>query len=200
MASCEVRRGLSLRNAANALRFARNFCMMARLSCKCQCTRRLRRRAAEEQSGARLPEGNVNTPTQAMPGAGPSNAGPRPSDLATAKDNAVDALKRGKEGLVDAASTLASEASADLESLRRDLNNLKDTVARFMSRAGDVSSSVASQMGSAASNLAEGGANRAKGFAAELEDMGRRNPLGAMGAAVMFGILIGLLSRRRSHD
>jgi hypothetical protein len=30
--------------------------------------------------------------------------------------------------------------------------------------------------------------------------MGRRNPLGAMGAAVMFGILIGLLSRRRSHD
>jgi hypothetical protein len=55
-------------------------------------------------------------------------------------------------------------------------------------------------MGSAASNLAEGGANRAKGFAAELEDMGRRNPLGAMGAAVMFGILIGLLSRRRSHD
>jgi ElaB/YqjD/DUF883 family membrane-anchored ribosome-binding protein len=195
-----VRRGLSLLNAANALRFARNFCMMARLSCKCQCTRRLRRRAAEEQSGAPRSEGNMNTPTQAMPGAGPSNAGPRPSDLATAKDNAADALKRGKEGLVDAASTLASEASADLESLRRDLNNLKDTVARFMSRAGDVSSSVASQMGSAASNLAEGGANRAKGFAAELEDMGRRNPIGAMGAAVMFGILIGLLSRRRSHD
>src|SRR5262245_43918113 len=145
-------------------------------------------------------EEDVNTMTPGMP----SNAGSKSADFASVRDNATDALKRGKEGLSDAANTLANDTSSDLESLRRDLNNLKDTVSRFVSRAGDVSSSVASQM---ASNLAESGANmtsaakdQAKTFASELENMGRRNPLGAMAAAVMVGILIGLISRSRSSD
>ena len=117
----------------------------------------------------------------------------------------TDALNRGKEGMTSAANTLASNASNDIESLRRDLNSLKDTVSRFMTQAGEVSSSMASQVGNAASNLAESGANvaaaakeQAKTFASELETMGRRNPLGAMAAAVMLGVLIGLISRGRS--
>jgi hypothetical protein len=75
-----------------------------------------------------------------------------------------------------------------------------------VSQAGDVSSSVVSQVGNAASSLAEGGANvasaakeQAKSFASELETMGRRNPLGAMAAAVMVGVLIGLITRGRSE-
>jgi ElaB/YqjD/DUF883 family membrane-anchored ribosome-binding protein len=94
-----------------------------------------------------------------------------------------------------------------LESLRRDLNSLKDTVSRFISQAGEVSSSVANQVSGAASDLAERGANvasaakdQAKTFASELEGMGRRNPLGAMAAAVMVGVLIGLVSRGRSNS
>ena len=55
--------------------------------------------------------------------------------------------------------------NTDLQSLRKDLNNLKDTVAEFVSQAGtdavktarDVTSNVASQVGNAASNVAEKG-------------------------------------------
>src|SRR5262245_54789720 len=136
-----------------------------------------------------------------------SNLGARSSDFASAKDQASEAVSRGREGLSQAASTFANDASTDLEGLRRDLNNLKDTVSRFMSQAGDVSSSVANQVGNAASSLAQSGANvaaaakdQAKTFASELENMGRRNPLGAMAGAVMVGVLIGLLTRSRSTD
>jgi ElaB/YqjD/DUF883 family membrane-anchored ribosome-binding protein len=135
-------------------------------------------------------------PTQATPG----NPGARPSDLASAKDNATDALRRGKEGLSDAASMLASDVSSDLESLRRDLNNLKDTVSRFISRAGVVSSSVAGDLAESGANVASAARDQAKTFTSELEIMGRRNPLGAMAAAMMVGMLIGLVSRRRSSD
>lgn len=82
---------------------------------------------------------NASTPaTSGYPGT-------RSSDFAAAKDNVTDALSRGKEGLANATSTLASNATNDLESLRKDLNSLKDTVSRFMAQAGEVSSSVASQ-------------------------------------------------------
>jgi ElaB/YqjD/DUF883 family membrane-anchored ribosome-binding protein len=148
------------------------------------------------------PEGTVTSTSGTS-----NNLGTRGSDFATAKSSASDALNRGKEGFANAASNLAGDASVDLDSLRRDLNSLKDTVSRFMSQAGDVSSSVASQVGNAASSLAEGGANmasaareQAKTFASELENMGRRNPLGAIAAAVMVGVLIGLIGRGRSND
>jgi ElaB/YqjD/DUF883 family membrane-anchored ribosome-binding protein len=132
------------------------------------------------------------------------------SDFSSAKDNAKDALDRGKEGMVNAANTFASNASSDLDSLRRDLNSLKDTVSKFVSQAGDVSSSVAAQVGSAASNaassLAESGANMAsaakdqvKTLTSELEDMSRRNPLGTIAAAVIVGVVIGLIGRSRSR-
>jgi ElaB/YqjD/DUF883 family membrane-anchored ribosome-binding protein len=102
--------------------------------------------------------------------------------------------------------------TTDLQSLREDLNNLKDTVAGFVSQAGtdavetarDVTSNVASQVGNAASNVAERGSEIAttaskqvKTFASELEAFGRNNPLGAMAAAMMVGVLIGLIGRGR---
>jgi ElaB/YqjD/DUF883 family membrane-anchored ribosome-binding protein len=143
----------------------------------------------------------VNASTQGAS----TNPGSRSSDFGAARENVSDALNRGKEGLSNAASTLGSNASVDMESLRKDLNSLKDTVSQFISQAGEVSSSVANQVSGAASDLAERGANvasaakdQAKSFASELETMGRRNPLGAMAAAVMVGVLIGLISRGRS--
>jgi ElaB/YqjD/DUF883 family membrane-anchored ribosome-binding protein len=137
----------------------------------------------------------------------PANPGSRSSDFGAARENVSDALNRGREGLSNAASTLSSNAPTDLEGLRKDLNSLKDTVSQFISQAGDVSSSVANQVSGAASDLAERGANvasaakdQAKTFASELESMGRRNPLGAMAAAVMVGVLIGVISRGRSSS
>ena len=102
--------------------------------------------------------------------------------------------------------------TTDLQSLRKDLNNLKDTVAEFISQAGtdavknarDVTSNVASQVGNAASNVGEKGSEFAttaskqvKTFASELETIGRNNPIGAMTAAMMVGVLIGLIARGR---
>ena len=102
--------------------------------------------------------------------------------------------------------------TTDLQSLRKDLNNLKDTIAEFISQAGtdavknarDVTSNVASQVGNAASNVGEKGSEIAttaskqvKTFASELETIGRNNPIGAMTAAMMFGVLIGLIARGR---
>jgi ElaB/YqjD/DUF883 family membrane-anchored ribosome-binding protein len=62
---------------------------------------------------------------------------------------------------------------------------------------------VADQVGDAASDLAGKGAemasavsDRAKSFASELENMARRNPVGAIAGAVVVGVLIGLLGRR----
>jgi ElaB/YqjD/DUF883 family membrane-anchored ribosome-binding protein len=106
--------------------------------------------------------------------------------------------------------------TTDLQSLREDLNKLKDTVAEFVSQAGNdavktarnVTSNVASQVGNATSNVAEKGSEiattaskKAKTFASELEAFGRNNPIGAMAAAMMVGgliVLIGLIGRERT--
>jgi hypothetical protein len=67
----------------------------------------------------------------------------------------------------------------------------------------DVTSNVASQVDYAASNVAEKGSEiattaskQAKTFASELV-LGRSNPLGAA-AAIMVGVLIGLIGRGRT--
>ena len=120
-------------------------------------------------------------------------------------------VTRGKEAIGNAASEAMNAASADLESLRKDLNSLKDTVTKFISQAGseaaksarDVASNVSEQVGDVASNVADRGAmaasaanRQAKFFATELENMTRRNPLGALAAAVVVGELVGMLGRR----
>ena len=106
-----------------------------------------------------------------------------------------------------------NEAATDLQALRDDLSNLKDTVTKLVSHAGSdaakaarsATSGVANQVTDAASNIAERGSELAsvasdqvKSFASELEAMGRKNPLGTMAGAVMIGVLIGLIGRGRS--
>src|ERR1700730_18903409 len=101
--------------------------------------------------------------------------------------------------------------TTDLQSLREDLNTLKDTVAEFVSQAGtdavktarDVTSNVTSQVSNAAekgSDIATTASKQAKTFASDLETLGRNNPIGAMAAAMMVGgliVLIGLIGRGR---
>jgi ElaB/YqjD/DUF883 family membrane-anchored ribosome-binding protein len=45
-------------------------------------------------------------------------------------------------------------------------------------------------------NLASSTTQQAKTFATELENMARRNPLGAIAGAVMIGVVIGMMVRR----
>jgi ElaB/YqjD/DUF883 family membrane-anchored ribosome-binding protein len=130
-----------------------------------------------------------------------------------------ESLNRGKDAIGAAAGEAMTAAAADLQTIRNDLNSLKDTLARFMVQAGseaarsarDVSSSVAGQMkdvvGGTVEDVAGGLADKgvefastageqAKSLAAELEAMARRNPLGALAGALAIGFLIGVWGRR----
>jgi ElaB/YqjD/DUF883 family membrane-anchored ribosome-binding protein len=128
------------------------------------------------------------------------------------KANSVsDSLNRGKDAIASAANDAVDSSGSDLQAIRNDLNNLKDTLSRFMSQASDeavktarqVTSNVAGQVGDVAGDLANRGSqlassagDQAKTFAAELESMARRNPLGALASAVAVGVLIGIMGRR----
>jgi uncharacterized protein YjbJ (UPF0337 family)/ElaB/YqjD/DUF883 family membrane-anchored ribosome-binding protein len=125
--------------------------------------------------------------------------------------SATNSLARGKEAVGAAAADAMDQAAVDFKALRNDLNNLTDTVMKFISQAGneaaksarEITSNVAGQVGSVASDMVDKGASiasstthQAKTFAAELESIARRNPLGAIAGAVMVGVLIGMMGRR----
>jgi ElaB/YqjD/DUF883 family membrane-anchored ribosome-binding protein len=128
------------------------------------------------------------------------------------KSNSVsDSINRGKDAIGGVADDAANSAASDLQAIRGDLNNLKDTLSRFMSQASneavksarEVTSNFAGQVGDVASDLANRGSqfatsagDQAKTFATELENMARRNPLGALAGAVAIGVLIGVMGRR----
>jgi ElaB/YqjD/DUF883 family membrane-anchored ribosome-binding protein len=126
------------------------------------------------------------------------------------KDRVGDALDRGRSGMADSTYAARESLTEDMDKLRSDMASIKDTLTRFMSEAGteagrtarNVGSAVASQVGTAASGLAEAGAEmassakeQAKTFASELENMARKNPLGALAGAVLVGVVIGMMSR-----
>jgi len=132
---------------------------------------------------------------------GPSGSAPSVSESVT----------RGKEAIGAAATDAMNSAGTDLQSLRSDLNSLKDTVAKFVSQAGgeaaksarEVTSNLAGQVGSVASDvagksaeMASAASDQAKTFASELEGMARRNPIGAIAGALLVGVLIGVMGRR----
>src|SRR5262249_38735439 len=102
--------------------------------------------------------------------------------------------------------------SEEINKLRQDVASLKDTIARIASQtSGDavktvrnLAQSAASQVGSAASGVADTGTELAssanqhvKPFASELEAMAQRNPLGTIAGALLIGVVIGMISRRR---
>ena len=100
----------------------------------------------------------------------------------------------------------------NLQSLRRDVASLTDTLTRLASQIGgeaaktvrDAGQSFSAQVGTAAGTLADAGSDlassakeQAKTFASELEGMARRNPLGTIAGALLVGIVIGMMSRGR---
>jgi ElaB/YqjD/DUF883 family membrane-anchored ribosome-binding protein len=137
---------------------------------------------------------------------------PYPNAGASLKANSVtDPNNRGKDAIAGVAGNAANSAGSDLQAIRDDLNNLKETLSRFMSQASNeavksarqAASNVAGQVGDVAGDLANRGSqvvssagDQAKTFAAELESMARRNPLGALAGAVAIGVFIGVMGRR----
>ena len=156
----------------------------------------------------KMEHSNARAESKPLPGSGgqfkdPSQSGSGPT--------VSESVARSKDAIGAAANDAMNSAASDLQSLRADLNSLKDTVTKFVSQASgeaaksakEVTSSVTSQVGGVASDLAGKGAEmasaaseQAKTFASELESVARRNPLGAIAGAVLFGVLIGLMGRR----
>jgi ElaB/YqjD/DUF883 family membrane-anchored ribosome-binding protein len=130
-----------------------------------------------------------------------------PSKTDNLRESVASSISRGTEAVSAAASDAKDKAAADLKALQSDLSNLKETVAKLVSRAGDGAAKsareIAGQVSTAASDLAEKGANaasaatdQAKTLVTELENIARRNPLGALAGAVVIGVLIGMMRRR----
>jgi ElaB/YqjD/DUF883 family membrane-anchored ribosome-binding protein len=124
------------------------------------------------------------------------------------RESVANSLNRGKEAVNTAASDAMEAAGVDLKALQSDLSDLKKTVSKLVSRASDEAAKsardIAGQMSSAAGDLAERGANaasvatdQAKTLVTELENIARRNPLSALAGAVVVGVLIGMMERRR---
>jgi len=118
-------------------------------------------------------------------------------------------MNSDKEVVVGASRDSLAE---DVSSLREDMAKMRDILSRFTSEAGgqaartarNVGQTVALQVGSTASGIASTGADMAasatqqfKTFTNELEDIARKNPLGALAGALCLGLVIGLIARGR---
>jgi ElaB/YqjD/DUF883 family membrane-anchored ribosome-binding protein len=123
------------------------------------------------------------------------------------RESVASSISQGKEAVTAAASDAMDRTGVDLKALQGDLSGLKETVAKLVSRAGDEAAKsareIAGQVSTAASELAEKGANvasvatdQAKTVVTELENIARRNPLGALAGAMVVGVLIGMMGRR----
>jgi ElaB/YqjD/DUF883 family membrane-anchored ribosome-binding protein len=130
-----------------------------------------------------------------------------PSKGDSLRESVASSISRGNEAVSAAASDVMDTAGADLKAPQSDLSDLKDTVAKLVSRAGDEAAKsareIAGQVSTAAGDLAEKGANvasvatdQAKTLVTEVENIARRNPLGALAGAVVVGVLIGMMGRR----
>jgi ElaB/YqjD/DUF883 family membrane-anchored ribosome-binding protein len=132
----------------------------------------------------------------------------RPS-VSSPSGTAAHAASQG----VNADKTTESNSQTDLDSLRRQVTDLQNAMAKLISDAGNMAvksakeatSDVASQVGAAASNIADkssemaqAASEQAKTFASELEKMARANPLGSLAGALLVGVVIGLIGRSRS--
>jgi ElaB/YqjD/DUF883 family membrane-anchored ribosome-binding protein len=113
----------------------------------------------------------------------------------------ADSLTRSKQAIGAVANDAIDAAASDLESLRRDLNGLKDTLSSFMAQAGgeavksarDVSEALKAQ----GAEFAVGAAERGKSLITEIEAAARRNPIGTLAVAFAFGLVLASWGRRR---
>ena len=106
------------------------------------------------------------------------------------KDKVGNALDRGKSGIAESASAARDSLANDLARLREDVTKMQEAVSRFTSQAGGEAARTARNVGRAVTS-------EAGSAATELENMVRRNPLGAMAGALVAGIFIGMMTRGR---
>src|ERR1700759_2850805 len=146
-----------------------------------------------------------NARPESQPGGQLAGSGQLKETARNAGSTISDAAARGRDAIGAAANEAANTAGTDLQSLRSDLNGLKDTVTQFMSEAADKATSsareiccnaadrvsdVAGDVAQRGSAMASTATDQGKTLASELEAMARRNPVGALAGARIGGIII----------
>jgi ElaB/YqjD/DUF883 family membrane-anchored ribosome-binding protein len=137
-----------------------------------------------------------------------SNAGNKDDQNAQSRVDALkgdvgNAIERGRSGIAESAHAAGDSLTTEVAKLRTDMAAIQQTLSKFASRAGgeavkaaqDVGSAVASQIGDVAGEMVSATKEQAKTFASELENMARRNPLGTIGATLLVGVIIGMITR-----
>jgi|HubBroStandDraft_6_1064221.scaffolds.fasta_scaffold392790_2 RecA/RadA recombinase len=129
------------------------------------------------------------------------------------RDDVGEAIDRGQFNVADSARAAGDNLAEDLARLRADMSKIQETLSAFVSEIGgetartmgSVGHSVAKEFGSAASSIADASAeiagsakDQVKTFASELEATARKNPLGTLAAALLAGIVIGMMTRGRN--
>jgi ElaB/YqjD/DUF883 family membrane-anchored ribosome-binding protein len=151
-------------------------------------------------------------------GSGAGNLSTRPTQalgngIEELKNKVGDAVDRGKANLASSAASTGNDLAADVARLREDMAAIQKTLSTFATQSGreaaktaqELGSAVASQagavaqqVGEAASEYASVATQQAKTFASEIENTARKNPLGTIGATLLVGIVIGMMSRGRA--
>jgi ElaB/YqjD/DUF883 family membrane-anchored ribosome-binding protein len=137
-------------------------------------------------------------------GAAKKNVQPVQDRVDALKDKVGDALDRGKSGIAESAHAAGDSLSNDVAMLREAMAAIQATLSKFASEAGgealktaqNVGSAVGSQVGDAASEMASAAKAQAKTLATELENVTRNNPLATIGATLLVGVIIGMISRK----
>jgi len=129
------------------------------------------------------------------------------------RNDVGDAIDRGRSNIAGSAHAAGDNLAEDLARLRADMAKMQETLSTFVSEIGgeaartmsSVGHSVVKEVGSAASSIADAGAeiagsakDQAKTLASELEATARKNPLGTLAAALLAGIVIGMMTRGRN--
>ncbi len=102
----------------------------------------------------------------------------------------------------------AGELRDDLDKLRADIASLRESLGRVVNGVAEEATKTvqgaAAQTGATAQGLADSGLDlaasakdQALGLVGELETIARRNPLGALGGALLVGMVLGMITRGR---
>lgn len=134
------------------------------------------------------------------------------SKLASDAAKAMNEVRKGALETSDSVTAASGDIAGDLRQLKTDLARLTETVtaiasnrgARAASRVGDgvrsvtdTFSATASDAYTAGSDIASSARHHASSFAGDVEKTVRRNPLGAVLASMVLGMVVGMLSRSR---
>jgi ElaB/YqjD/DUF883 family membrane-anchored ribosome-binding protein len=126
------------------------------------------------------------------------------------KDDVTTQFNKGAEKIVDQTKDATNDLAIDMQNLKADMASIQATLTKLASGAGNeayktvqgITSSVTSQASdiansamSSAQSAVNSAQDQAKTFASELENRARANPLGTIGATLVVGIVIGMLSR-----